>query len=251
MFSRGILEEAMLKEQGSALVEQEGVFANGVPWGFTYFSLAGADSTGARAYKDGDTLVASHLNPESDAGEDEEFELYMPPFVLLGKTPMPGSCGYGKFRGGVGVQVVLLVIDPGQMARLSAACGSSAYTTQGGSGPSGGYPGFIGWNMAFHDTNIRQLMAAGEGYPSTLAEIQDWIKQGKLKVGKTEIWGGDVAPTNYKDGDIHVFVAGAMGGWGDPLDRDLALIEKDLNEGWVGPEANRRVYGAAARRVVQ
>ena len=248
-YSRGIIEEAMLKEQASALVEQEGVFDNGVPWGFTYFSLAGADSTGARAYQDGDTLCASHLNPESDAGEDEEFELYMPPFMLLGKTFLPNSCGYGKYRGGDGIQVVLLVVDHGKMVRQSAACGSSAYTTQGGSGCSGGYPGFIGWNVAFHDTNLRQLIEAGEGYPSTLPEIQSWIEEGKLKVGKTDVWGGDVPPTHYRDGDLHVFIAGANGGWGDPLDRDLALVEKDLNEGWVDLKANAAVYGAVAGRV--
>lgn len=248
-YSRGIIEEALLKEQSSALVEQEGVFSNGVPWGFTYFSLAGADSTGARPYKDGETLCASHLNPESDAGEDEEFEVYMPPFLLLGKTFLPDSCGYGKYRGGVGMQVVLLVVEPGKMVRQSAACGSSAYTTQGGSGPSGGYPGLVGWNMAFHDTNIRQLIEAGEGYPSTLAEIQSWIREGKLKVREIEIWGGDVAPTSYRDGDLHVFIASSQGGWGDPLDRDLSLVEKDLNEGWVSPEANRAVYGAIAKRV--
>ena len=220
-----------------------------MPWGFTYFSLAGADSTGARPYKDGETLCVSHLNPESDAGEDEEFEVYMPPFLLLGKTFLPDSCGYGKYRGGVGMQVVMLVVEPGKMVRQSAACGSSAYTTQGGSGSSGGYPGLVGWNMAFHDTNMRQLIEAGEGYPSTLAEIQSWIREGKLKVGETEIWGGDVAPTSYKDGDLHVFIAGSQGGWGDPLDRDLGLVEKDLNEGWVSPEANRAVYGAIAKRV--
>jgi acetone carboxylase alpha subunit len=188
------------------------------------------------------------LNPESDAGEDEEFEVYMPPFLLLGKDFLPDSCGYGKYRGGTGIQVVMLVVDPGKMVRQSAACGSSAYTTQGGSGLSGGYPGVIGWNMAFHDTNMRQLIEAGEGYPSSLAEIQSWIKEGKLKVGKVDVWGGDVPPTYFNDGDIHVFIAASQGGWGDPLDRDLSLVEKDLNEGWVSPEAYKKVYGVVAGR---
>ena len=248
VYSRGIVEEVLLKEQSSALLEQEGVFSNGVSWGFTYFSLAGADSTGARPYQDGDVLCASHLNPESDAGEDEEFETYMPPFLLLGKDFLPDSCGYGKYRGGVGMQVVMLIVDPGKMVRQSAACGSSAYTTQGGSGLSGGYPGVIGWNMAFQDTNIRRLIEAGEGYPSSLAEIQSWIKEGKLKVGKVDVWGGDVPPTYFKDGDVHVFIAGSQGGWGDPLDRDLNLVEKDLDQGWVSPEAYKKVYGVVAQR---
>jgi len=248
MYSRGIIEECMVKEQGSTMLEQEGLFDNGVPWGFAYFSLAGSDSVGARPYKDGDTLGAAHVNPQSDAGEDEEYELYMPPFILLGKTFLPGGCGHGKHRGGLGMQVVLLAVDPGKVARQAVTSGSGAYTTQGGSGPSGGYPGFIGWNMSFHDTNIRQLMEAGEGYPSNVTEIQSWIEQGKLKVGNIQVWGGDVPPSVYKDGDLHVLIASAAGGWGDPLDRDPYLVEKDLNEGWVGPEANKTIYGSVAER---
>lgn len=33
------------------------------------------------------------------------------------------------------------------------------------------------------------------------------------------------------------------------MDRDLGLVEKDLNQGWVSAEANRAVYGAIAKRV--
>jgi len=249
MYSRGIIEETLVKECATALLEQEGVFDNGVPWGFAYFSLAGADSVGARAYKDGDTLAATHLNPESDSGEDEEFELYMPPVMLLGKTFLPDSCGHGKYRGGLGIQVVQMIVDPGKRTTQTSSAGSSIYTTQGGSGPSGGYPGLVGWNVSFHDTNMRQLIESGEGYPSTLAEIQRWIADGKLKVGNTEVWGTCSPPIDFKDGDLHVYIACSACGWGDPLDRDLGLVEKDLNEGWMSPQANRTAYGAVAERV--
>ena len=248
MYSRGIVEEAFVKEMGGGLLEQEGVFDNGVPWGSTYFSLSGADSSGARAYKDGDILCVSNLNPQSDSGEDEEFELYMPPLMILGKSFFPSSCGYGKYRGGLAMQLVLLVDNPGKTMRQSAA-GTGGYASHGGSGISGGYPGFGGFNVAFHNTNMRQLIEAGEGYPSTLPEIQSCIREGKLKVGKIEVWGTDVPPITLKDGDLYVFIEHGKGGWGDPLDRDLSLVEKDLNEGWVSPEANKAVYGAVAERV--
>ena len=249
MFSRGILEECLVKEAGTVLLEMEGIFGNSVPWGFTYFSLAGSDSTGARPYRDGDTLCATHLNPESDAGEDEEFEVYMPPFLLLGKTFMPDSCGHGKYRGAVGVQAIFLVVDPGTRAADTSSSCSTAYTTQGGSGPSGGYPGLLGWNVIFHGTNMRELIQAGEGYPSSLSEIYDWIDKGKLRVENIKVWGTNTPLVVLGDGDLHAFIACATGGWGDPLNRDLGLVEKDLNEGWVSPEANRAVYGAVAKRV--
>jgi len=248
MYSRGILEEAFVKEMGTGMVEQEGIFDNDVPWGFTYFGLAGADSTGARPYKDGDTLCASVLNPQSDSGEDEEFELYMPPLVVIGRSFLPSSCGYGKYRGGMGMQLVLLVDRPGKMLRQSAA-GAGGPTTYGGSGASGGYVGIGQFNVTFQGTNMRQLIESGEGYPSGLGEILRWIEEGKLKVERMQVWGNDVAPISLEDGDVWVYVNSCVSGWGDPLDRDLRLIEKDLNEGWVSEEANRIIYGAIAKRV--
>jgi N-methylhydantoinase B len=35
------------------------------------------------------------------------------------------------------------------------------------------------------------------------------------------------------------------GGYGDPLDREIAAVEKDMAAGWVSPEAARKVYGVA------
>jgi len=248
MYSRGILEEAFVKEAGGCAIEQEGLFDNGVPWGFTYFSLIGADSTGARPYQDGGTLCAAFVNPQSDAGEDEEFELYMPPCVLLGKSHLPDSCGYGKYRGGLAMQVVFLVDNPGKVLRQASA-GTGGGATYGGGGASGGYPGFGGWNIIFRDTNIHQLIESGEGYPSSLPEIQRWIEDGRLKVGAIDAWDADTPPLSLEHGDLYVCIACSMGGWGDPLDRNLDLVEKDLTEGWVGSEANRTVYGAVVEHI--
>ena len=248
MYSRGIIEEAFDKGIGTGMLEQEGVFDNDVPWGFTYFSLAAAEPTGARAYRDGDTLCVNILNPQSDAGEDEEFEMYMPPIMVIGKKPLPSSCGYGKYRAGLAIQVIQLVVNPGKVTRQTAGS-PGGRSTLGGSGVSGGYPGIGCWNIALRGTNMRELIEAGKGYPSTLAEIYRWIREGKLKAENIEVFGGDVAPVTLGDGDLYVFVSASVGGWGDPLDRDLSLVEKDLNEGWVSPEANKTVYGAVAERV--
>jgi N-methylhydantoinase B/oxoprolinase/acetone carboxylase alpha subunit len=249
MYSRGIIEEVMERNQTSGIIEQEGVFGNDVTWSFTYFSLSGSQSIGGRPYKDGEALCVSIFNPQSDAGEDEEFELYMPPFVVLGKDFLPGDCGYGKYRGGMGVQLVLLVVNPGKMVRQVGYQSNTIDTTCGGTGLSGAYPAPGGWNVAFRDTNMRELIQAGEGYPSTLPEIYRWIEEGKLKVGNIETWGGPTPPMNLKDGDLWVYIQPSNGGWGDPLERDMSLVEKDLNEGWVSPEANRLVYGAIAQHI--
>jgi hypothetical protein len=140
-------------------------------------------------------------------------------------------------------------VSPGKKVRKAAYLPGGLFATVGGSGLSGGYITPGGWVVAFHDTNMRELIQAGEGYPGSLPEIYRWIEEGKLKVGNIETWGGPTPPMNLKDGDLWVYIQPSNGGWGDPLERDMSLVEKDLNEGWMSPEANRLVYGAVAQRV--
>ena len=46
-----------------------------------------------------------------------------------------------------------------------------------------------------------------------------------------------------KKGDIVVIATGGGAGYGDPAERDPALIAADVAEGWITPEAARRDYG--------
>jgi N-methylhydantoinase B len=48
---------------------------------------------------------------------------------------------------------------------------------------------------------------------------------------------------NLHRGEVFRHQLPGAGGWGDPLDRDLAFIAKDLRDGLVSPEAARRDYG--------
>jgi N-methylhydantoinase B len=40
---------------------------------------------------------------------------------------------------------------------------------------------------------------------------------------------------------------GGGGGWGDPLQRDAALVAEDVAEGLISPAAARKVYGVTLR----
>ena len=40
---------------------------------------------------------------------------------------------------------------------------------------------------------------------------------------------------------------GGGGGWGDPLDRDPALVAEDVAEGLISAAAARKLYGVALR----
>ena len=48
-------------------------------------------------------------------------------------------------------------------------------------------------------------------------------------------------------GSQAVVRTGGGGGWGDPLERDPALVCEDVAEGLISPEAARRHYGVVLR----
>src|SRR5205823_9280852 len=58
---------------------------------------------------------------------------------------------------------------------------------------------------------------------------------------------------NMKEGDLFRHEVAGAGGWGDPLDRDPALVLKDVRNDFVSERAAREDYGvvvAGAQRTV-
>jgi len=53
-------------------------------------------------------------------------------------------------------------------------------------------------------------------------------------------------PVQMNKGDVYRHVMAGGGGYGDPLDRDIGLVEKDLREGRVSKEGALRDYGVVA-----
>jgi N-methylhydantoinase B len=66
--------------------------------------------------------------------------------------------------------------------------------------------------------------------------------------GRIEVNGEPISPTSSPEvvfgaGDVVRLVLPGGGGYGDPRRRDRELIERDLEAGYVTPEAGRREYG--------
>jgi len=79
-------------------------------------------------------------------------------------------------------------------------------------------------------TNLDELITEGET-PRDARELLEMVDSGQLKVDKLEIWKTDCPELALHNNDLFVDAAGASGGWGDPLDRDPALVIADLNDG--------------------
>jgi N-methylhydantoinase B len=73
-----------------------------------------------------------------------------------------------------------------------------------------------------------------------------WVKRAGKAVAPSPL-PGKVSGFPIEPEDVLVMESSGGGGFGDPLDRDPALIAADLAEGYVTPEAARAIYGAVRR----
>jgi len=94
-----------------------------------------------------------------------------------------------------------------------------------------------------HDTNMREILKEGKCYPTDFVQVREWLREGKLKAATVEVYQGPSPNVECKDGDLFASATAAMGGWGDPLERELSLLENDVRYGWLTPEVVREVYG--------
>jgi acetone carboxylase alpha subunit len=243
-FSRGYMEEYLMIENTMNAAGLSGVLGDGTTWACADFSFVGASNNAATPYADAQVCLLAAVNPQSDLGEVEIWEAFKPTQLTLGKNTVPNLCVHGKFRGGLGVNLCELVYDPGQYLTISTLVGTPAETGIFALGQGGGYPGLGQFTYIVHDTNIRKLLEQGEPYPTNFLEVKQWLKEGKLKAGKVELYRGETPNIECKDGDLLIASALTTAAWGDPLDRDLSLVERDVHYGWLTPDVVSKIYGA-------
>jgi N-methylhydantoinase B/oxoprolinase/acetone carboxylase alpha subunit len=245
LFARGILEECcQLGTTGNGAIGVEGVFDDGKPWAMTIYGEVSCNSPAARPYKDGVEHCGCSFNPQADATEYEEMESFMPPIVLIGRSIIPDTAAPGKFNGATANGLVFAVVDGGQVTRVEYGIAQGKSGTSGGAGYNGGYPGAAHWALVLRNTNILQLMKEEHDYPHSLEEVRIWIDDGRLVAGSMEVIGfGQGGPYDVKDGDMIVVSVHATQSWGDPLERDLHLIEADLERGFCTSEAVPETHG--------
>jgi len=110
-------------------------------------------------------------------------------------------------------------------------------------GIAGGYPEPGDVVMWVHDTNLKDVVKNGGTYPRDMIELLQWVREGKLKAGKIEVYNRFTPSVETRDGDIFAIGAGAQLGWGDVLEREPKLVEEDVDKGWVTPDVARGLYG--------
>jgi N-methylhydantoinase B len=214
-------QEVMAKSVGGRRGRHAGVNQYG---GYYVSSFGGVSGSGARAIGDGVDSGGATLTTHNVEWVESSF-----PLLYLYRQHIVDGGGAGTFRGGVGEEVALTLHDAPE-GKITCVAYGVAGAKNSGQGLFGGYPGAPSRIGVITDTQVRARLAENTA-PVDLAQIG-----GERRVlGYTEFHlGAD---------DVFFLASGSGGGYGDPLERDPALVAADVGVRLVSPEAARDLYG--------
>jgi len=210
---------------GSIKVNLSGTNQYGRHYTYTFMDNIGMGCA-ASAMKDGVDSGGDHT--DEPAISNIETHEAANPILFLFRREVPDSGGPGMFRGGVGMEAMFV---PYGADRLGLTLLSYGMEMPIAVGLEGGLPGACVAAAMVRDSNARALLASG-AVPLSLDALSGQ-REALPQVLKQ-------ASINANDAFYFRWMGGA--GYGDPRDRDPALVERDVREGRVTPEAAARFY---------
>ena len=184
---------------------------------------------GAFAQGDGINTGGQSRTPIGQLPNVEHNEQNFPLLVLYRKE-LPDSGGAGRFRGGLSAETCFIPHNTKEIVQDTLSSGNATPTSTG-------------------------MMA---GYPSTTnayafvrdSDIFERLKQGRMIEDISEVKGREehleLRQENFvqKPADVYAVRWSGGGGFGDPMRREPALVQHDLEHYNITPEAARGIYGA-------
>jgi N-methylhydantoinase B len=178
-----------------------------------YIYLGGLIGGGWGAKHDSDGMNATIAINDGDThnGPSEQVEAKYP--LLVERYALrPDSGGAGRFRGGLGCEQIVQARND---IRFNAQIDRVKCRPWG---LNGGLSGF-GNGVAIHRFGLdEQKFDSGKAFNNVL-----------------------------HSGDAYILRSGGAGGYGSPLERDLAALQNDVRQGYVTKEAAEKNYGAVFR----
>ncbi len=237
-FARGYREEVHASGPLTSGNLAGGTDQYGRAFGSQCFEFAAAGMYGC-AFMDGLDTAFSDFNAEGDMGDAEIWEQQMPQIWLAREIRKDGG-GFGKFRGGNGIHSLYMIPDGADM-EMGAFGSPPIFST---AGLMGGYPASCLRLWVGTDTRLPELIASGASLPGGEGEDPGYPDFVRELGGQWEYVGGQ----NYQTRTLPPYtvfsvVTGDGGGYGDPIERDPALVVQDLDAGVTNVRTAERVYG--------
>jgi N-methylhydantoinase B len=214
-------EEVMAKNLGGRLARHAGVNQHGR---YYVSTLLGIGGSGATVSHDGvDSGGSGNIT-----GHNVEWVEHNFPLLHLFRRHLRDGAGAGMYRGGSGAEMALVVHDAPEEHIKGVALGVAGLRNAG-QGVFGGYPSAPSLLTLVQQTRVHELLAQNR-CPLDLATL-----------------GGQAQLLPYCDfylrrDDVLYLTSGGGGGYGDPLDRDPALVVRDIQQGTISPQVAREVY---------
>ena len=239
-YARGYREEVVSGYGFTGDASQGGgTLKNGV-----YFPLAAFDLSsvglGAGALRDGLDFGYAVWNPECDMGDVEVWESMELGLPWLGRGVKPDTAGFGKFRGATGWENLRITHNVTDM--LHYVVRPDGLTFHGG-GLMGGYPHATGYKFWLTNTNFAEVVKAGKPYPVRERDPNDSEVERLLEGTPRRSERSQTLGMVLKDKEIVLTNMSGAPGFGDPLERRLEAVLKDVREGIYTAGAVARIYG--------
>ena len=210
------------------LNELFGIDQRGEPFGTMVLDVAMSGGGGARSYKDG-VDTGGFLGAPYIAISNVETQEFKYPMLYLYRRQQKDSGGPGRFRGGAALSMMYIAHDVEAIQSLILHAFGVEFPAS--VGVFGGYPGSTCYYAIKRGSNIHELFATGQ-IPDELEEVS-----GTLEIEPA------MALTDLKKGDVYRCQGVGGGGYGDPIERDPALVLKDVAAGLVSEKDAAEIYG--------
>lgn len=245
-YSRGYIEEVNAGNANTSnWLQGGGINQDGEIHAVNSFETS-ACGTGASAIKDGINHAAAIWNPEGDMGDVEIWEM-AEPLLFLGRTPKANTGGYGKYRGGCGFESLRMVWNAHDWTMFFMGNG---YMNSDW-GLMGGYPSASGYRFEAHKTDLERRIRNEESLPvggdfdPRANEYEKHISKNALVKRDKQCMTTEACYDNY---DLYLNYMRGGPGFGDPIEREVEAIVKDLNLQLLLPEYAYKVYGAVVSK---
>jgi len=193
---------------------------------------------GARSHADGEHSVSPVFGFMCDSGEHEINEEDTPIIRLGAQRLAKDRIGFGKYRGGMGYEQIATARGSAMWGFMTGCEGSKFPSAQG---LFGGYSCPSYQLMKIKGINIFEELKKNP----KVVEVFDIVKL----MNERPIPGGKYSSNDMgmtfevcNEGEIYMICQGSGGGYGDVLERDPALVMKDLAEDLMSHDIARDIY---------
>jgi len=173
-------------------------------------------------------------------------------FGLVG----PGGGGWGAKHNEDGMNVTVCLNDgdthnaPVEAGEVKAPVVVREHALRQDSGGAGRYRGGLGLRRAIEarapltlNAQIERTQCAPWGLEGGKEAVPNRIHVERADGSQVTPANGKIYSLPLEAGDVYVIESGGGGGFGDPLERAVDLVQQDVRLGYVSPDAARRDYG--------